>query len=447
MGIVHRQVNAGFEQHYRGLIDSGLYEELVRERLLIPHVEVDLRLPDAPEAFAVLRPEQVPFISYPYEWCFSQLKAAALLTLDLQRRALARGLVLRDASAYNVQFIGHRAVFIDTLSFGPYVEGTPWLPYRQFCEHFLAPLALIAHAHHSLGQLSRVHIDGVPLDLASRLLPLSSRIRPGLVTHIHLHSRSLVTGPRQHTRGTVVTQHRGVSPTAMLGLIDSLTRTIANLEFEPPETLWSTYSEHSNYSAASQQHKQTLTAEWLSVIEARTSARKVVDFGANTGTFSRLATTHTSAYVVALDLDHTTVERHFRACVQRGDARILPLVQDLRNPSAAAGWHHAERRSLAERGPADVGLALALVHHLAIGGNVPLTEIAVFFAQMCSALIVEFVPSEDSQVQRMLALRGGVFADYSRQTFEAAFQRTFEVEQSMTIAGTQRTLYMMRRRE
>jgi len=233
----------------------------------------------------------------------------------------------------------------------------------------------------------------------------------------------------------------------MLGLIDSLTRTIANLEFEPPETLWSTYSEHSNYSAASQQHKQTLTAEWLSVIEARTSARKVVDFGANTGTFSRLATTQTSAYVVALDLDHTTVERHFRACVQRGDARILPLVQDLRNPSAAAGWHHAERRSLAERGPADVGLALALVHHLAIGGNVPLTEIAVFFAQMCSALIVEFIPSEDSQVQRMLALRGGVFADYSRQTFEAAFQRTFEVEQSMTIAGTQRTLYMMRRRE
>ena len=443
-GVVHRQVNAGFEAHYQRLVDSGLYDDLVRDRLLIPHVEVDLRLPDAPEAFAVLRPEQIPFISYPYEWCFSQLKAAALLTLELQRRAIERHLVLRDASAYNVQFIGCRPVFIDTLSFGPYEEGTPWAPYRQFCEHFLAPLALIAFTHQSLGQLSRIHIDGVPLDVASSLLPLSSRLQPGLLTHLHLHSRSLVTGTRQHT-DAAATRHpqQRVSRTALLGLIDSLRRTILRLAWKPPQTVWSTYTSHTNYSETAQAHKLALTGEWLATLNSRTPIRTIWDVGANTGTYSQSAAACTSAQIVALDLDHGAVEQQYQECASRGEERILPLLQDLRNPSPAAGWHHAERRSLVERGPADVALALALVHHLAIGANVPLDDIAAFFSRICKTLIIEFVPQEDSQVRRMLTLRGDLFAGYSRASFERAFRRVFRLEQSTQIAGTERVLYLM----
>jgi ribosomal protein L11 methylase PrmA len=442
-GIVHRQVNAGFERHYRRLIDSGLYEELVSDRLLVPHVEVDLRLRGAPVAAAVLRPEQIPFISYPYEWCFGQLKAAALLTLELQRRALKRDLVLRDATAYNVQFLGSHPVFIDTLSFGSYTEGSPWLPYRQFCEHFLAPLALMALVDPSLGQLSRAHLDGIPLDVTSRLLPFRSRLRPGLLTHIHLHSRSLVSGPRQHTAAATPLQRSGMSRTGMLGLIDSLTRTVTGLSWDPPETLWSTYADHTNYSATAQEHKHQLIADWLREIHARTSPKMIWDVGSNTGVYSRLAATATPARIVALDLDPAAVEQLYRSCSQRDDRRILPLVQDLRNPSAAAGWHHAERRSLQERGPADVALALALVHHLALGGNVPLPDIAAFFRKVCATLIIEFVPKEDSQIQRMLALREDVFAGYSREAFEEAFRTCFEIEQSAAIADTHRTLYLM----
>ena len=422
---------------------SGLYDELVADHLLIPHVEVDLRLPDAPVAAAVLRPEQIPFISYPYEWCFGQLKAAALLTLELQRRALKRELVLRDATPYNVQFLGSRAVFIDTLSFGPYTEGSPWIPYRQFCEQFLAPLALIALAHPSLGQLSRAHLDGIPLDVAATLLPLSSRLRPGLLTHIHLHSRSLATGPRQHTESPQTTPRGRMSRTGMLGLIDSLTRTITSLSWEPPQTLWSTYTDHSNYTGAAQEHKHKAIADWLRVIQSRDNPRTIWDVGANTGSYSRLAESETTAHIVALDLDHAAVEQHFRSCVDRGDQRILPIIQDLKNPSAALGWHHAERRSLVERGPADVALALALVHHLALGGNVPLPEIARFFQQICSSLIIEFVPKEDSQVQRMLALREDVFPNYTQEGFEEAFRVGFEIEQSIPVADTRRTLYLM----
>jgi ribosomal protein L11 methylase PrmA len=224
----------------------------------------------------------------------------------------------------------------------------------------------------------------------------------------------------------------------MLGLVDSLSRTIDGLTWEPPETLWSTYTDHTNYSAAAQAHKQRLTADWLGRITSARPVRTVWDFGANTGDYSRIAAAHAACCVVALDLDHAAVERHFGACVARRETGILPLVQDLRNPSPSSGWHHSERRSLVERGPADVGLALALVHHLAVSGNVPLARIASFFRETCESLIVEFVPADDSQMQRMLALRGDTFADYSQDGFERAFRSAFAIERSELIEGTAR---------
>ena len=444
-GVVYRQVNAAYGALYRQLIESGLYGELADAGLIVRHEEVDLRLPEAPGAFAVLRPRQIPFISYPYEWCFTQLKGAALLTLDLQRRAIERGMVLRDASAYNVQFVAGRPVFIDTLSFGPYVEGEPWVAYRQFCQHFLAPLALMAHVDATLVMLLRSHIDGIPLATAARLLPFSTRLRPGLLTHLHLHARSQVSGPAQHSGSAPQSGSRRMGKTAMLGIVDSLTRTIVQLTWTPPQTLWSTYAGHSNYTAAAQENKQRLVGEWLDRILSPAKTGTIWDLGANVGTYSRIAADR-AGLVVSFDLDHVAVEQHVRACQSRNETGILPLVQDLANPSPAIGWHHAERRSLVQRGPADAALALALVHHLAIGSNVPLDAIAAFFSEICRALIVEFVPREDSQVQRMLALREDVFAGYSRSTFEAAFRPYFEVLESTDLADTVRTLYLMKRR-
>ena len=185
-----RQINHGYRPHFDRLVNSGLHAELTAEGLLVPHQEADVAAHAPALSYKIIEPAPTPFLSYPYEWCFGQLKAAALLTLELQRRAFDRGMTLKDASAFNVQFLGGRPVFIDTLSFEIYREGEPWVAFRQFCEHFLGPLAMLSRVHFRLGELLRPNIDGVPLDLASKVLPSRAWFRPSLLIHVHLHAQA-----------------------------------------------------------------------------------------------------------------------------------------------------------------------------------------------------------------------------------------------------------------
>ncbi len=187
----HRQVNLAYKKDYDLLMSSGLYRQLSKAKALITHQELSLDLSPLLEiAYKIIKPQQLGFISYPYEWCFNQYKDAAILTLSIARRALEYGISLKDASAYNIQFLDGRPIFIDTLSFEAYQEGLPWVAYKQFCQHFLAPLALMAKTDTRLSALMRNYIDGIPLDLASKLLPRSTKLNFGLATHIHFHAKS-----------------------------------------------------------------------------------------------------------------------------------------------------------------------------------------------------------------------------------------------------------------
>lgn len=437
-GILYRQVNRAYAEHYERLMESGLYTALVAAGRLVPHEEVDLALAEAPElAWKVLQPERLSFISYPYEWGFSQLKDAALLTLQVQKQAIQHGLTLKDASAYNVQFHRGRPVLIDTLSFEVYLEGRPWIAYRQFCQHFLAPLSLMAHRDARLEQLMRVFIDGVPLDLASRLLPLRTRLSLPLLLHLHLHATS-----QKRYAGQAVQQAGGsVSKTQMLGLVDSLETGVQSLRWSPAGTAWGDYYDEHNYSNAGQEHKAKLVGEFLEQIRPAS----VWDLGANTGRFSRLASER-GIPTVAFDVDPGAVEKNYLESRQRSDENLLPLLLDLTNPSPALGWHNRERASLLERSPAGAVLALALVHHLAIANNVPLDRLAAFFQALSPWLIVEFVPKEDSQVKRLLASREDIFPDYTTAGFEQAFSRYYTIHRAEAIRDSARRLYLMESR-
>ena len=437
-GVIYRQVNLVCKDDYDHLMSSGLYQALVDDNLLIPHEEISIE-PSVPEiAYKIIRPEMIPFISYPYEWCFSQLRNAALTTIKIQRKALEFGISLRDSSAYNIQFKSGRPIFIDTLSFGKYREGQPWVAYRQFCQHFLAPLALMSYKDIRLSQLLHVYIDGLPLDLTSCLLPWRTHLSFSLLSHIHLHARS-----QKHfaDKATDIGQQR-MSRYALLGILNSLESIVKKLKWQPRGTEWADYYQDTNYSPQAFEHKKTIVAGFLDRVRPAT----VWDLGANVGIFSRLVSDR-GIPTVSFDVDPTAVEKNYLDCVARGDTSILPLVIDLTNPSPGIGWENKERMSLRKRGPADAVLALALVHHLAISNNVPLSQIAGFLSDISHWLIIEFIPKSDSQVQRLLATREDVFPDYTRQAFEQEFSRYFSIEDSAGISESQRRLYLMRREQ
>lgn len=437
-GALFRQVNKVYRESYDLAAGSGLYAALIAEGLLIAHEEVSEPAPDPEIAYRVLKPEPVRSISYPYEWCFSQLKDAALATLRIQRRCIEFGLSLRDASAYNIQFYRGRPVFIDSLSFEKLREDQPWVAYGQFCRHFLAPLALISRVDGRFGQLTRIHLDGIPLDLAGKLLPRSSRFNLALLTHIHLHARATGAdaGPGRSGGG------RTMGKMALLGLLDHLEGAIQRLQWKPEGTEWGDYYDETNYSRTAFERKQEIVAALLD----RLAPSGVWDLGANTGVFSRVAS-GLGIPTIAWDIDPAAVEKNYLDSVQRRDENLLPLRMDLTNPSPAIGWANAERRSWIERGPVDTALALALIHHLAIANNVPLPRIADLFARICKSLIVEFVPKSDSQVQRMLSSREDIFTDYAQEGFEAAFRRRFTIEERVDVRDSQRVVYLMRVRE
>ncbi|MGM0652813.1 MAG: class I SAM-dependent methyltransferase [Bacillota bacterium] len=434
-GVILRQVNHSYRDNYLLLLDSGLYKSLTENNKLIAHSETDHEglIPD--RCYKVIRPEPLPFISYPYEWSFSQLKDAALLTLDIQKKALDYGMSLKDCSAYNIQFRKGRPIFIDTLSFEKHLEGRPWVAYRQFCQHFLAPLALMSYKDVRLSQLLRIHLDGIPLDLASALLPPVTRFKFSLLTHIHLHAKA-----QDRYSGQKVNPGRTISANAFMGILDSLKTLIESLKWSASNTQWDNYYEQTNYSQAAFADKESNVSEMLDQLRPQT----VWDLGANTGLYSMIAAGK-GAKVISFDLDPAAVELNYLHCKKNNISNIQPILLDLSNPSPACGWENRERMSLIQRGPADTVLALALIHHLAISNNLPFKAIARFLSNTGSSLIIEFIPKEDSQVQRLLLNREDIFTEYNQAAFESAFSQYFALRRSALIKDSKRTLYLMER--
>ncbi len=436
-GQIYRQVNSIYRQDYDHLMGSGLYKALVDSGLMIPHKEVDTGGPGPGKAYKIIKPEPIPFISYPYEWCFGQLKDAALATFKIQKISMEHGMALKDCSAYNIQFKNGRPIFIDTLSFEKYREGQPWIAYRQACQHFLAPLALMSYTDFRLNQLLRIHIDGIPLDLASSLLPSSTNFNPLLLSHIHLHAKS----QRHYADKAIKMDSRKMSRLSFMGLMDSLESALGKLDWKARETEWGDYYEDTNYTKDALEHKKKIVSDFFE----RTGRGTVWDLGANDGLFSRIAG-NKGALTISFDIDPVAVQKNYLQSKNEGEENILPLLLDLTNPSPGIGWENTERASLLERGPAETVFALALIHHLAISNNLPIYKIAGFLSLACSSLIIEFIPKEDSQVQRLLATREDIFPDYSQQAFEDEFRKYFKIEATEKIKGSKRTMYLMKKK-
>jgi hypothetical protein len=435
-GTIYRQVNQYYAAQYRQLIDSGLYKQLVDRKQLIAHEEVNANLTNSAAWYTTLQPELISPISYPYEWCFEQLQDAALLTLSVLKTALQHGMILKDATPYNIQFHKGKPIFIDTLSFDTYDPKQPWIAYRQFCQCFLFPLYLEYYLKTDIQKVLSTYIDGIPVDFVAKLLPLKSRLSLGVWLHVYLQ-HSATTSSRANTKQTAA-----FSKKKLLDVISHLHNIITNFPANKPyKTTWSNYYDDTILSKEYLQEKEKIIQEFCQ----QTQARTVLDLGANDGYFSRLFASQ-NRQVIATDSDNRCISRLYQEVKQKNVQNILPLLLDIANPSPAIGFHNQERAAFHQRIKTDLVAALALVHHLVIGKNISLPVLAAYFNDIAPELIIEFVPKEDEKVKQMLATRPDTFIDYDQAHFEQYFSKYFDTLEKKMVTGTSRTLYRMKRK-
>jgi hypothetical protein len=434
-GVIYRQVNQVFREHFDHFISSGCYRHLVEKNLLVPHQQVDGIVADPSVHYTTLLPQRIPYISYPYEWCFHMLKDAALLTLQLVKECLPFGVLLKDATAFNVQWSDGKPVFIDTLSFEKYQPGRSWNAYRQFCENFLAPLLLMHYTGQPLQNMLLAYPDGIPLSMAASLLPARSRFSIHTYLHIHLHAGLSVKNKAPRAE-------ENFSQRKLEQLVESLASLVRSLKWNGSPSAWDDYYREAATRNTYLPAKKQIIENWLKEIPATSS---IIDLGANDGAFSVMAAAG-NRMVIAVDSDHTSINRLYLRMKNENITGILPLVMDLSHPSPSIGVNNRERMSFLERTHVQVGLGLALIHHLCLGKNIPFEKVVAMLSPMMQYLVIEFVPKTDEKVQFMLRHRKDIYADYTLENFEAAFERSFSILQKKPVEASGRTLYFMKKR-
>lgn len=433
-----RKINPIYFKQYNALNDSGFYHKLIQNQFLIPHEEISRS-----ENEIVIYPALIPFFTYPYEWSFSQYKHAALQTLKIQKLALDNGFSLKDATAFNITFFNSKPVLVDTLSFDFYEENQPWRAYKQFISHFLGPLVLAKYYGTEYLKSLRQNIEGFSIEDIAKILPFSSKLIPTIYTNIHL----LAKYDKKYV-GEKVKEVKSVSISkkSQLNIIESLYNFIKNLELNETSE-WKDYYDVKNYNEESFQIKKEVLKKWVSKIEAN----KIVDFGGNDGTFSRILANKKLEFLV-LDIDANAVDKNYTKVLMNKETSILPVVMDILNPSPAIGFENKERFSFLKRltyYKPDISLVLALIHHITLTGNIPFEMSASFFSSFSPYLIIEFPDRKDSWVQFILESKHdfkSYFDDYTIENFERHYSKFYEVIEKIKISNTERTLFLLKRK-
>lgn len=426
-GRVLREVNRDEAKAYDHLMESGLYQRLTTGAMMVKHIERGLKFARTDDAYRVIQAQPVPLTTYPYEWSFSQFKRAALLVLDVARAALDYDMLLHHTDINHVQLLQGQPVWTDVLAFSLYREGQPWTPYLDYVRQYLAPLALMARVDITLGRLLQIYPDGVSVPLASAMLPGRTRVNFGLTTHIHSNTKPRT--PQRMDRQTHAT------------LLDNLYETVDTLDWQPDAAAWESH-------AAAEQPLDggafDVRHRFLRDAINTTRARHVWDMHAGTGTYSRIAADEFGASVIAFNRSPHVTERLHASL--RDDEKILPLLQDWNAPSPGLGWAHHGRRSIRSRAGADLLLAIGLTHRLAVSDGVTFAAMAAWFVRLAPALVVEFIPATDPQVIALLESGQPALPDYTREAFEAAFERHYEIMMSEDVNKDGRALYLMQGR-
>jgi ribosomal protein L11 methylase PrmA len=438
-GEIYRAVMGHAANEFEAFKKSGLLDTMISKGTVVSTEEVDAKVlaQTGVDPSMVLHHAKVPFISYPYEWSFPLLKAAALLHLNVQVEALRGGFSLSDSTAYNVQFNGVKPVFIDVLSFRKYVDGEIWAGHRQFCEQFLNPLLLRAFFGIPHNGWFRGNLEGIETAMLARMLPWWRNFSFNVFSHVTMQARLQSTAIADNGKSVARAKQVKLPKLNYERMLLSLRDWIASLQpKDTGQTVWQHYAENTTYDSDEQKAKKRFVAEFCGKVKPK----QLWDIGCNTGDYSEVALGSGASQVIGFDFDQGALERAY-ARAKAKQLNFLPLFQDGANPSPDQGWGNAERKSVMSRGGAEAIVALAFEHHLAIGRNIPLPGVVDALVKMAPHGVIEFVQKKDPTVQQLLALREDIFPDYTPETFERALKAKARIIKQETVSASGRTLY------
>lgn len=422
---------------FEKLASTRFFPAAIAEGTIIGTERVADRSPDGRDWAAVLEHERIPVITYPHEWSFTMLQDAALLTLRLVRSAIDENMTTKDATAYNVQFVGARPVFIDVPSFEPYRAGEAWWGYRQFCQMFLFPLMFTAYKDLPHQPWMRGAVDGITPEHARRVLEGRRAGHKGFLTHVWLHAKADARFKDGSADTVDEMKKAGYKKELYIATIDRLLKLVEGLEWGRSESTWGSYSERGHY----QSKELLLKGDFVRAVAGASPRDQVWDIGANDGMFSRIAAEH-SQTVLAMDADDLVVDRLYRELRADGTTGIVPMYMNFADPTPGIGWSGTERPPLPSRSRPDLILALAVIHHLALTHNVPTSAILDNFASLGAEVVLE-IPTEGDQMVKTLMRhkRAGTHDAYTLDAIESQIDDRFDVRRREELPGGSRVIF------
>lgn len=436
-----RSVSKIGEQKYLYIKNNNIIEESIKNNFLINTFEInDVLLKERLKSSFLLEHQKLEYISYPYEWCFEQLRDAAIHHLNYQIFLLEKDFELIDASAYNIQFIRGKPIFIDCLSLNRYQKGSPWFGHTQFCEQFLNPLLFTLSTKVLFNNFYKGSLEGIKNNEIVKILNFSLKINLTIFFNILLPNLFDKFSKKKKFSDQVLTNNKRIknnfNKNSYFWLIRSLKKFISSIKNPLIPTFWGRYNEEKTYSDINYNKKKEIVANFVK----RNKTKSIVDLGCNDGDFSELCLTNGAEHVVGLDYDHISIEKSYiRSKTKK--LNFLPLYFDASNPSSNIGWYQNERNGFLERCNFDGLIALAFEHHLAIAKNIPLEELIKWFLDIAPLGLIEFVPKNDKTVSVMLSLKGDIFPDYTEENFRKILAKLSNIVSISDVGDSGRKIY------
>lgn len=436
---VIRTINSNGKKNFKYIVDEKILDESIKNNFLINTKIINKdELPSFFSKFEyVVESESIPYISYPYEWSFEQLKCAAIHHLNFQIFLFEKGAVLRDSSAYNIQFIGSKPIFIDLLSIKQYREGDYWIGYKQFCENFLNPLLLGSIKGVQHNSWFRGNLEGIPTIELNKILNLNDKLSFNVFSHVYLQAKLNVKSIESSKK--VYKNYNNLkklSKNSYISIVKQLKDWILKLSFKKENSIWQNYSNKNTYDNNEYNQKKFIVSKFIK----KKNPSTVFDLGCNDGNYSNLCLESGAKSVIGFDFDHNAISKAFLEA-NKNKINFLPLVLDATNPSPNHGWFQKERKGFLERFKSEVLIALAFEHHLVIGKNIPIEQFIDWILKISNNGLIEFVPKSDETIQKMLVSREDIFSNYSETEFENCLKSKSNIINKDIITKSRRVIF------